>query len=282
MEMRKRIRLIAATIIATILALAIPMASLAAGASVMSSKLASHRIAIDQGLPNNSVNAIAEDNFGLIWIGTRNGLCYYDGYNVTIYINKVKDDTVSLSPTIASLESDKEKCLMKVEMPGKPVAVIDTKTGRIIRQEQHVRGVKVEKPEYVEHDAVQQVLTPTYVCWLNKAGDLWVVNRKDKSIEKAKRLHLLDDVAYTVNRKRKCFIIEKDDILYIATYGNGLFLYDTKTQQIRHFSSQDQEPLFDTNFLTCIHLRAKTDASGQEQKQQGQYVSTSHWQQWNT
>jgi len=254
MEMRKRIRLIAATIIATILALAIPKASLAAGASVMSSKLASHRIAIDQGLPNNSVNAIAEDNFGLIWIGTRNGLCYYDGYNVTIYINKVKDDTVSLSPTIASLESDKEKCLMKVEMPGKPVAVIDTKTGRIIRQEQHVRGVKVEKPEYVEHDAVQQVLTPTYVCWLNKAGDLWVVNRKDKSIEKAKRLHLLDDVAYTVNRKRKCFIIEKNDILYIATYGNGLFLYDTKTQQIRHFSSQDQEPLFDTNFLTCIHL----------------------------
>lgn len=39
------------------------------------------------GLSNNAVLAIAQDNRGLLWIGTRNGLCIYDGYDFEVKKN---------------------------------------------------------------------------------------------------------------------------------------------------------------------------------------------------
>ena len=39
------------------------------------------------GLPSQQVNALAQDRNGNIWIGTRNGLCRYDGYSVVSYFH---------------------------------------------------------------------------------------------------------------------------------------------------------------------------------------------------
>lgn len=35
---------------------------------------------VRDGLPSNSLSSVAEDDNGLIWIGTWNGLSFYDGY----------------------------------------------------------------------------------------------------------------------------------------------------------------------------------------------------------
>ena len=37
------------------------------------------------GLPNQQVESLVQDQEGYIWIGTRNGLAKYDGYNVETY-----------------------------------------------------------------------------------------------------------------------------------------------------------------------------------------------------
>ena len=37
------------------------------------------------GLPNQQVESLVQDEEGYIWIGTRNGLARYDGYNVETY-----------------------------------------------------------------------------------------------------------------------------------------------------------------------------------------------------
>ncbi|GAB4151726.1 MAG: hybrid sensor histidine kinase/response regulator transcription factor [Roseiflexaceae bacterium] len=42
-------------------------------------------LTIDQGLPNNTINAIIEDQYGFIWIGTNEGLARYDGYEIVTY-----------------------------------------------------------------------------------------------------------------------------------------------------------------------------------------------------
>lgn len=46
-------------------------------------------------LPDNSVNAIAEDSLGFMWIGTWNGLARYDGAHAKVYNNE-KGDSLSL------------------------------------------------------------------------------------------------------------------------------------------------------------------------------------------
>ena len=40
------------------------------------------------GLPTNTVRSITQDKDGFIWMGTDNGLCRYDGYNVLTYHNR--------------------------------------------------------------------------------------------------------------------------------------------------------------------------------------------------
>lgn len=40
------------------------------------------------GLPNQQVEAIVQDADGYIWIGTRNGLAKFDGYNVQTYYHQ--------------------------------------------------------------------------------------------------------------------------------------------------------------------------------------------------
>jgi two-component system sensor histidine kinase ChiS len=43
------------------------------------------RISTEQGLSQNTVNAILQDREGFIWFGTEGGLNRYDGYQFTIY-----------------------------------------------------------------------------------------------------------------------------------------------------------------------------------------------------
>lgn len=43
------------------------------------------------GLPTNAVNTIFKDKYGFYWIGTQNGLCKYDGYEIEKIKNNPKD-----------------------------------------------------------------------------------------------------------------------------------------------------------------------------------------------
>ena len=51
---------------------------------------------IKQGLPDNTVNCIAQDNRGFIWTGTSNGLAQFDGMFFTMFRHS-NNDTTSIS-----------------------------------------------------------------------------------------------------------------------------------------------------------------------------------------
>jgi len=45
----------------------------------------------DDGLAHNHVNCIMQDQDGLMWFGTRGGVCRYDGYSMTVYTQSKSD-----------------------------------------------------------------------------------------------------------------------------------------------------------------------------------------------
>lgn len=53
-------------------------------------------ISVSQGLPNSQVNCIYHGEMGLIWFGTANGLCLYDGYDFIVK-QSVPFDTTTLA-----------------------------------------------------------------------------------------------------------------------------------------------------------------------------------------
>jgi len=45
----------------------------------------------EDGLPHQQIEALMQDNKGRLWIGTRNGLSCYDGYDIVSYFNQADD-----------------------------------------------------------------------------------------------------------------------------------------------------------------------------------------------
>ena len=62
-----------------------------------------------EGLPHQQVEVLMQDDKGMLWIGTRNGLSRYDGYNVVSYFNQFNDSNSINHNFIRSLYQDSHK-----------------------------------------------------------------------------------------------------------------------------------------------------------------------------
>ncbi len=61
---------------------------------------------IDQGLSNNAVTSIFQDQHGFMWFGTFDGLNRYDGYSFKIFRNVINDTTSLNSNVIRVITED--------------------------------------------------------------------------------------------------------------------------------------------------------------------------------
>lgn len=63
---------------------------------------------VQEGLPNNSVSAIVQDQVGFLWFGTFQGLVRYDGYDFTLFQSNSADSTTLSDDRIFSLLADRQ------------------------------------------------------------------------------------------------------------------------------------------------------------------------------
>ncbi len=63
-------------------------------------------IGVSKGLPNSQVSDLLFGRHGLMWIGTTNGLCIYDGYNFTIKQSVPFDSTTLADDNIIKISQD--------------------------------------------------------------------------------------------------------------------------------------------------------------------------------
>ncbi|MFD2886561.1 hybrid sensor histidine kinase/response regulator transcription factor [Chitinophaga cymbidii] len=63
-------------------------------------------LGIDQGLSNNAVMSIYQDDHGFMWIGTYDGLNRYDGYNFRVFRNVIGDSTSLSTNNVYCIEGD--------------------------------------------------------------------------------------------------------------------------------------------------------------------------------
>jgi signal transduction histidine kinase/ligand-binding sensor domain-containing protein len=62
----------------------------------------------DDGLPENTGQAILQDNQGFIWIGTQNGLARFDGFNFTVFKHQNGDDHSLSNNQVEGLLQDED------------------------------------------------------------------------------------------------------------------------------------------------------------------------------
>lgn len=68
-------------------------------------------LSIDQGLSQNSVGSIVQDQFGFMWFATADGLNRYDGYSFRAFKNDPKDNTTISSNVVHCLYLDNDSLL---------------------------------------------------------------------------------------------------------------------------------------------------------------------------
>ncbi len=111
----------------------------------------------NNGLPDNTVTGIAQDSLDYLWIGTKQGLCYYDGNEFRQMKSKQADIQIINSNDIHFLQICGQKLL--ITTVGKTF-VIDTKSKTL--------------------DTSFNWLKDDYVCSMQKIGnDIWVGTKTD-------------------------------------------------------------------------------------------------------
>lgn len=174
----------------------------------------------ENGLPHQQVEALIQDDKGNIWIGTRNGLSCYDGYDIKTYFHDDKNPNSLSHNFVNALYLDKKKRIW-----------VCTQNG-ICRYRPATDDFKSYKSLRGIVSSVVETSKGKIIC----GGDqLSVLNEKSDTFVQYPSLGYGYIISLAVNNK---------DNLYVAT-NSSIFYYDSSLTKI---TSLDRS--YYSNFIT--------------------------------
>ncbi|MBR1995226.1 MAG: hybrid sensor histidine kinase/response regulator, partial [Alistipes sp.] len=222
-------------------------------------------------LPSDRVAYVFEDNRHRIWIGTDKGIACVEGDQTQTVINDHNaarilahgdelyflswDGKIALkrdgeaAHTICSLGDGRTSINLYGAMHLKNHWVIFTGTGSYqFNLDTHQLSRYNDLP--IAQGQVQTDNRGNY--WIhNRTGVVWYINAETGRV-KSFRLMPAEKVNY-IDEERYHIVHDSRDIIWISTYGNGLFAYDLKSDELQHFTSDiDRFHLIADNFLQFV------------------------------
>lgn len=185
-----------------------------------------HHLTVADGLSENTIRAIAEDDKGYMWFGCEDGLNKYNGYEFTIYRN-IADNPYSISSrNITELFIDSKKRLWVVTSNGLNLydPILD------IFYNFQSNKYPALKPLYGNIEGITE----------DKEGIIWVTTR-DNGLYKIISLNEVPrrmSPPFEENCKHLDYLIpENDSTLLIGTW-DGLFRFNKKTEKFMDLRPQ--------------------------------------------
>lgn len=226
----------------------------------------------NQSLPTDNIHFIKENANGSIYIGTEKGLfCWHQGK-----LNNMQPDTdfrhalfyqdhtlfVSAEGKIWTLTPDhhlqligeiplrEKKNTLTGILPLKRNCIFFTSSGSFAFDLETYRTEQIHSQLNIPNGVVNTDNCGNY--WVhNKTGNLYYINAETIAIKEFP-LMLKEDVGF-VDREQYHIIHDSRNIIWISTYGNGLFAYDLSTQQLQQFTADDNRSApIGSNFLQNI------------------------------
>lgn len=165
-------------------------------------------ISIDNGLSQNTVNSIAQDKKGIIWVGTLGGLNKFNGYDFTVFTHNERDSTSISHDRINVVFIDREGNLWVGTDDGLNLYNPTNNHFTVIKDEDNSRYF-------------------VYCIKQDKKGKLWIGTQQGLKFLDKKNNKLVDvDLKITNNNKRVQSIYEDNLGLLWIGLAKGFKIYN--------------------------------------------------------
>ena len=223
-------------------------------------------------LPDNRVNFVREDNDGRIWIGTKRGLALVvDGevkivdralHFVSMLANGDRVYFLTENGDIYSYQEKTQELLKQAALSAVAGKMSLTDDFRI-----KDKWVILTSTGVYNYDLVKYTLTPDTHLDIKKGevicdnrGDYWIYNRTgcvhyiSTATGKVKSFQFIpEDKLDHIDFERYHIVHDSRGIIWISTYGNGLFAYDPIEDKLEHFAAGITENSYiNSDFLLFV------------------------------
>ena len=199
-------------------------------------------LGINEGLSQNTVNAICQDQRGFMWFGTFDGLNRYDGYSFKVYRNKHGDSTSLRNNGIFSLFIDSKKHLWVGTIGGGLQLYDEDKDGFTwidLGQEKDVIRCFLE--DY------------TGALWIGTNEGIVILDPVSHKVIK-RYMNNSGDPSSVGSNIINCLVKDTQNNIWVATENNGLDFLDQKHDEFNHFTHTGYSPYsLPDNYITQLY-----------------------------
>lgn len=226
-------------------------------------------LAADNGLGTNYARTIVQDSRGYIWISSTNGLVRYDGYKAYVLTpSDAPNRKLMLDFRIQDMRLLDDRFLL-LRLRGRKYSCYDILTDQFIEFSGNYDEIFNTRQVSDRWPADSTLLHKKMGAWparcdakkdnrgntvlTTTSGDIWHVDGKTKEVTHIAGVY--SEALLRLNGKPRYGIItDKDGLIWVSTYGNGLFVHDRKTGETTHFlkSNGNIAPI-ETNYLLGIY-----------------------------
>lgn len=168
-------------------------------------------LSVKDGLSHYSVNSLYQDENGMVWIGTRDGLNRYDGNEITVYRQDLNDDSGLFGNNIRSVCGDKNGYLFMQCKSG--VVVFDLRT---------------EKFKILKKENIQSISSGREKLWFTSSDSVFSYNPHQDKLE-------LEYLFSDKSLRTTATLESNNQLFYTATNNLGLQVYDKNKKLVKQF-----------------------------------------------
>lgn len=226
-------------------------------------KLHASHISINKGMHQSTIHAMYQDEFGMIWFGTKRGLVRYDGTQMK-FIQKLYTDIPNAEELVRSITGDQNGHIY-----------IETRSGIIEynMRKDHFRtitpysqcmyysdsclwiGHKNTIYQWKNNTLKQYLHLPKESCIIDciietSKGNLYIGTR-DNGIFLIRRNKEIKQMLSNINQIRQLYI-DSEQKIWVATRRNGLFLIDNDENIKNYNYSENSNNCISSNIVRSI------------------------------
>ncbi|MCF0051846.1 response regulator [Dyadobacter sp. LJ53] len=208
-------------------------------------------LSAENGLLNNNVNCVMQDNTGFIWIGTNGGLHRYDGHEFKIYKNDDKDENSISNDFVTALAEDRSGNIW-IATSGGGVNVLDPHKGVFAKY-----IFKGNDPKSISGDYVNKIVfDQNEKLWIATTGGLDVFDPISRTVLKHYKSDEKNAQSLSENNVNTVFCDRQNNIW--AGTAQGLNLLDRKTGAFRRFVSDNGGKSISGNDIRAVFQDSKS------------------------